>query len=194
VSESIEDLIRRAINYVLIDLWSYPISYNYQELLKDAIFIAKKLRIPRREDIIKNFVAAYLKIRLNLSAEIADRYASSSRGRRHWEEKIKPIVEEIEREKKEKMELMNMIRSNYFEALKRAWNKYWGRFPPWYAPLEDLVQLIEEELSNMIGKPVKLSFEEHVKIIDSLYKQRRIKEYYVGGIDPKRRHWVLLSK
>jgi len=189
---SIEDLIKSALNYVLTDLRGYAIRYDYQELLNEAIDIAKKLRVPRREDIAKNFVSAYLRLKLNLPASVVDKFASSSRGRRLWEEKIKPILEEIEKEKKEREELMNKIKSNYYEALKRAWNKYWGRFPPWYAPLENLAPLIEEELSKIIGKSIKLSFEEHVKIVEQLFKWRRIKEFYIGGIDPKKRHWILL--
>jgi len=192
--ESIEDLIRYALNRSLIYLQTYPVTYNYQELLNDAIMIAKALRVPRREDIAKNFIAAYLRIKLNLPAKIVDEFASSARGRRHWEEKVRPMIEELERKKREERELIDKIKSNYYTALREAWKKYWGRFPPWYAPLEDLVPLIEEELSKIIGKPVKLPFEEHVKIIENLYKWRKIKEYYVGGIDPKKRHWILLDK
>jgi len=190
--ESIDDLIRYSLNYMLSYLSPYIITYNYQELLNEAIDIAKRLRVPKREDIAKNFVAAYLRIKLNLPAKIVDIYAPSSRGRRLWEKKIIPILEEIDREKMERERFMNMVRSNYYEALLRAWDRYWGRFPPWYAPLEDLVPLIEDELSKIISRPVKLSFDEHVENIISLLKYRKIKDFYIGGIDIKRRHWIRL--
>jgi len=187
-----EDLLRHTLNCMLVYLSPYIVSYNYQELLNEVIDIAKRLRVPKREDIAKNFVVAYLRIKLNLPAKIVDRYASSSKGRRLWEEKIRPILEEISKEKMERERFINMVRSNYYEALKRAWDRYWGRFPPWYAPLEDLVPLIEDELSKIISKPVKLSFDEHVKNIISLLKYRKIKDFYIGGIDIKKRHWIRL--
>jgi len=187
-----EDLIKHAVNCALIYLQSYLPTYDYQELLNEVKFIANKLRVPGREDIVKNFVAAYLRVKFSLPASIVDSFASSSKGRREWEKKIRPIIEEIDKEKKEREEIMNKIRSNYYEALKSAWNRYWGRFPPWYAPLEELVPLIEEELSKIIGRSVNLPFDDHVKIIISLLKWRKIKDFYIGGIDIKKRHWILL--
>jgi len=187
-----EDLIKHVLNCALIYLQSYLPTYDYQELLNEVIDIAKRLRVPRREDIVWNFVAAYLRVRFGLPASVVDKYASSSKGRRDWEKKVRPIIEDIDREKKEREELMNKVRDNYYEALKSAWNRYWGRFPPWYAPLEDLVPLIEEELSKIIGRSVNLPFDEHVKIIMSLFKWRKIKDFYIGGIDIKKRHWILL--
>jgi len=194
-SEKLEDMIRSALNRSLAYLDSdlRNITYNYYELLNEIIEVGRRLKVPRRMDIIMNFVSAYLRVKLNLPASRVDLVASSSKGRRLWEKKIRPVLEEIERERKEREELMNRVKSNYYEALKRAWKRYWGKFPPWYAPLENLVPLIEEELSSIIGKMVKLPFEEHVKIVESLFKQRKLKEYYIGGIDPKRRHWILLE-
>ena len=51
--------------------------------------LANKVRVPMREDIMRNFVAAYLRVVLGWSAKNADKVASSSRGRRTWENKIR---------------------------------------------------------------------------------------------------------
>jgi len=195
-TETLEDIVKSVLNYCLayLDTDLRNITYNYYEMLNEAIEIGRRLKVPRRMDVVKNFISAYLRVKLGLPASKVDLVASSSKGRRLWEQKIRPVMEELERERKEREELMEKVRSNYYEALKRAWRKYWGRFPPWYAPLENLAPLIEEELSKIIGRHVKLPFEEHVQRIDSLFKQRKVKDYYIGGIDPKRRHWILLKE
>ena len=54
--------------------------------------LADKVRVPMREDIMRNFVAAYLRVVLGWSAKNADRVASSSKGRRTWEDKIRTTL------------------------------------------------------------------------------------------------------
>jgi len=193
--ESFEDMVRSVLIQSLAHLSAHLSLRNvvYEELLDEAIEVGRRLKVPRRMDIIKNFVSAYLRVKLGVPAFVVDLVASSSKGRRLWEEKIRSVMQEVEKERKEREELLNVVRIRYLEALREAWKRYWGKFPPWYAPLEDLAPLIEEELSKIIGKAVKLSFGEHVKIVESLFKQRKLKDYYVGGIDPKKRHWILLE-
>jgi len=193
--ESFEDMVRSVLNQSLAHLSAHLSLRNvvYEELLDEVIEVGRRLKVPGRMDIIKNFIATYLRVKLGVPAFVVDLVASSSKGRRLWEEKIRSVMQEVEKERKEREELLNVVRTRYLEALREAWKRYWGKFPPWYAPLEDLAPLIEEELSKIIGKTVKLSFGEHVKIVESLFKQRKLKDYYVGGIDPKKRHWILLE-
>lgn len=56
--------------------------------------LAKEVRAPMRENVMRNFVAAYLRVVLGWRAKNADKVASSSRGRRTWEDKIRIILSE----------------------------------------------------------------------------------------------------
>jgi len=79
----------------------------------------------------------------------------------------------------------------YYHALVNAWKEYWGEVPPWYASLENLKPYIDAELSKALGRSVSLSLEEHLKYIKELYRQGKV-DYWYGGLDPKRRHWVAI--
>jgi len=81
----------------------------------------------------------------------------------------------------------------YYEALKRAWKLYWGTFPSWYASLEDLSGIINRELSKILGKNIRLTLTDHLKYVGELAKWGKL-EYWSGGLDPKRRHWIKLKK
>jgi len=77
----------------------------------------------------------------------------------------------------------------YYQALVNAWWEYWGEVPPWYASLENLKPYIDAELSKALGRSVSLSLEEHLEYIKELDRWGKV-EYWYGGLDPKRRHWV----
>lgn len=53
--------------------------------------LATRLKVAKRCDVLKNFIAAYLVVFHNLPAKEADQIASSSKGRREWEKKIRRI-------------------------------------------------------------------------------------------------------
>lgn len=60
--------------------------------VKELQELSKKLKVQAREDIVKNFVAAYMVVRNLMSKSTADRVvASSSKGRRFWEKKLREI-------------------------------------------------------------------------------------------------------
>ena len=83
--------------------------------------------------------------------------------------------------------------SQYFEALKNAFKRYWSKIPPSYAPLEQLYTLINEELRKM-GLS-ELTFEEHRKYIEYVKREYyNCIDYYEGGLDPKHRHWVYIKE
>ena len=63
------------------------LSLNEDELGK-IIELITKLKVPKRHDVLKNFLSAYLRVYHGLSAREADRISSSSKGRRKWEKKI----------------------------------------------------------------------------------------------------------
>ena len=65
--------------------------------IERIVRLANKVRVPMREDIMRNFVAAYLRVVLGWSARDADRVASSSRGRRTWEDKIRTTLRIVKR-------------------------------------------------------------------------------------------------
>ena len=60
--------------------------------ITELLDIAEKLRVPARYDCVRNFVAGYLVIRELMSRSAADRLASSARGRRLWEKKIRTLL------------------------------------------------------------------------------------------------------
>ena len=82
---------------------------------------------------------------------------------------------------------MRVDLKEYYEALKKAWEEYWKAAPPWYAALESLHEIINRYLGE------DLSLEEHLKYIRELAKFC-IVEYWYGGLDPKKKHWVKLKK
>mgnify|MGYP001770705147 CR=1 FL=1 len=51
--------------------------------------LAMKLKVSKRQDVLRNFIAAYMRVFYGLTAKEADQIASSSKGRREWEEKIR---------------------------------------------------------------------------------------------------------
>jgi len=77
----------------------------------------------------------------------------------------------------------------YYRALVNAWREYWGEVPPWYASLEELSKYIDAELARALGTPVELALGEHLRYIGELARLGRV-DYWYGGLDPKRRHWV----
>ena len=81
----------------------------------------------------------------------------------------------------------------YYKALQRAWREYWGNVEPWYASIENMMSLINEKLSEILGRHVTMSLEEHLKYIKELARWGKI-EYRYGGIDPKRKHWILVRE
>lgn len=85
--------------------------------------------------------------------------------------------------------IVDISYEQYYQALKLAWREYWGEWPPWYASLEDLKPNIEEHLSAIVRRPVTLSLEDHLKYIREFAKWGKV-EYWVGGLDPSRRHWI----
>ena len=58
------------------------------DVVERMAWFAKEAKVPMRVDSMKNFVAAYLRVVLGWSARDANKVASSSRGRRTWEDKI----------------------------------------------------------------------------------------------------------
>lgn len=77
------------ISRVLADSKLYLPEIYIHEMLD----VAEKLRVPAREDVVKNFVAAYMVVRNLMSKSTADRViASSSKGRRLWEKKLREIL------------------------------------------------------------------------------------------------------
>ena len=62
-----------------------PLPY-VEEMLK----LVEQAKVPARRECVQNFIAAYLVSRGLMSARTADRVvSSSSKGRRHWQKKLK---------------------------------------------------------------------------------------------------------
>ena len=84
-----ESELKRAIEAVLTE---YDIiKLNEQEIGRVAE-LAARLKVAKRQDVLKNFVAAYLRVFHSLPAKDADQIASSSKGRREWEKKIRRAI------------------------------------------------------------------------------------------------------
>ncbi len=92
----------------------------------------------------------------------------------------------------DKLNIKIISYNQYMTALKRAWDRYWRGVKPWYASLEELYQLVNRELSTLLNEEVSLSLEEHIRYVSELARWGRV-EYWVGGLDPRNRHWVRVS-
>ncbi len=92
----------------------------------------------------------------------------------------------------ERLNIKLVSYNQYLQALKRAWSKYWRGLKPWYASLEKLYHLVNEELCTLLNREVRLSLNEHIRYVSELARWGRI-EYWVGGTDPRYRHWIRLS-
>ena len=82
-----EEKLRLLISKVLWErkLWSLP-----KEMEDEMERIAIELKVPPREDCVRNFIAAYCVIKGLMNRATADRViASSTRGRIYWEKKIR---------------------------------------------------------------------------------------------------------
>ena len=85
---SLDELINEVLWRARV--WDLP-PRNRHELL----VLAAKLRIPRRAEVVRNFVAAYLVVAGFMDRRTADRVvASSPRGRRLWERRIRELLGE----------------------------------------------------------------------------------------------------
>jgi len=110
-----------------------------------------------------------------------------------WVKKHRDEISEILTKESNVVELPKPKVNQYFEALKNAFRRYWGRIPPSYASLEELCNLINEELRKM-GLS-ELTFEEHRKYIEHVKREYyNCVDYYEGGLDPKHRHWVYIKE
>jgi len=54
--------------------------------------LSYRLKVPSREDCLRNFLSAYLRLVHGILASKADKIASSSKGRRHWGKKLRKIT------------------------------------------------------------------------------------------------------
>ena len=70
--------------------------------------LAVRLKVAKRHDVLKNFVAAYLRVFRDLPAKEADRLASSAKGRREWEKKIVRVLAD-ESEKRDRPEAKKIV-------------------------------------------------------------------------------------
>lgn len=59
------------------------------EEIDKIVGLAMRLRVAKRQDVLRNFLGAYMRLYYNLSAKEADSISSSPKGRRKWEEKIR---------------------------------------------------------------------------------------------------------
>ena len=100
-----ESELKRAIEAVLTE---YDIiKLNEQEIGRVAE-LAARLKVAKRQDVLKNFVAAYLVVFRNLPAKKADQLASSAKGRREWEKKIVRVLAD-ESEKRDRPEVKKIV-------------------------------------------------------------------------------------
>ena len=66
-------------------LWGLP-----KEVEDEMIKLAMELKVPPKRESVQNFVAAYMVVKGLMDRTTADRVvASSSKGRQHWEKKIR---------------------------------------------------------------------------------------------------------
>ena len=59
---------------------------------KFLLELSYRLKVPSREDCLRNFLSAYLRLVHGILASKADKIASSSKGRRHWEKKLRKVI------------------------------------------------------------------------------------------------------
>mgnify|MGYP001770794283 FL=1 len=59
------------------------------EEIDKIVELATKLKVQKRQDVLRNFLSAYLRVYHNLTAKDVNTIASSPKGRRKWEEKIR---------------------------------------------------------------------------------------------------------
>ena len=78
------ELIRQALAEVGIAM--------SEDEVEQVAELARQVRVPRRQDTVKNFIAAYLRVVRGWKAKDADRVASSPKGRRTWEEKLRTTL------------------------------------------------------------------------------------------------------
>ena len=89
--ERLEKLVDRVVAEKRLWMLYYPVANPHIDRIVE---LAIKLRVPTRKDCIQNFIAAYLVLRGFMSARAADdRVASSSAGRRHWQEKLADLLQ-----------------------------------------------------------------------------------------------------
>lgn len=124
-----ESELKRAIEAVLTE---YDIiKLNEQEIGRVAE-LAARLKVAKRQDVLKNFVAAYLVVFRNLPAKKADQLASSAKGRREWEKKIVRVLAD-ESEKRDRPEVKKIVIDGRIfvtgEDLFRCyeWCEGWGK-------------------------------------------------------------------
>jgi len=76
--------------YWLTEYYNYEFTPgDFENILKDM----KALRVPAREDCVRNFLAAWLRVLLDCRAKEVDEIASSSKGRLLWEKKIRELAQ-----------------------------------------------------------------------------------------------------
>jgi len=80
---------RESILFELIG--RYGIDLSEDDILSIKEFM-RVLKVPCKEDAIRNFLAAYLRLACGWKASDADRIASSSKGRRLWEKKLAELM------------------------------------------------------------------------------------------------------
>ena len=74
-------------------LWKRKIYGLPKEVSEEMERIAIELKVPAREDCVRNYIAAYMVVKGLMSRATADRVvASSSKGRQHWEKKIREYL------------------------------------------------------------------------------------------------------
>jgi len=59
---------------------------------KFLLELSYELKVPSREDCLRNFLSAYLRLVHGMLASKADRIALSSKGRRYWEKKLRKVI------------------------------------------------------------------------------------------------------
>jgi len=92
-----------------------------------------------------------------------------------------------------------MKHEEFLRDLIKRYSGYWGNFPSWYAPIENLYNVDSKEAREIyekikaslrrLGKIVRereYSFEAIVKLDGKVLHIRA----YEGGLDPKRRYWI----